>query len=175
MCPYSRNQIKYCEKHHGPVQSGKMKSFNHIMSSQRITIERAFGMFVRKWGILWRSLEYSEEINILIVIVCAKLHNICIDSWKKQGKERDFIFDQDARRTQMRRRSQDARECFDDLSMELEEIDVPTDNAVLQMFNNYVKPKCQAARVDSKKRVCLVSKIFDEGFFYNSQWDNEIR
>ena len=56
-----------------------------------------------------------------------------------------------------------------------EEIDVPTDNAVLQMFNNYVKPKCQAARVDSKKRVCLVSKIFDKGFFYNSQWDNEIR
>ena len=61
------------------------KAFNNILSSERITIERAFGMFVRKWGILWRPLEYSVKDDILILMTCAKLHNFSIDHWMKAG------------------------------------------------------------------------------------------
>jgi len=62
-----------------------MKAFNHLLSSQRITIERCFGMFVRKFGILWKALEYSLATNTLILQVCAKLHNLCINHWMKVG------------------------------------------------------------------------------------------
>jgi hypothetical protein len=34
----------------------KMLAFNHILSSQRITIELAFGVLIRRWGILWRPI-----------------------------------------------------------------------------------------------------------------------
>ena len=62
-----------------------MKAFNVILSSERITIERAFGMYVRKWGILWRPLEYSVKDNALILKVCAKLHNFSINNWMRTG------------------------------------------------------------------------------------------
>ena len=62
-------------------ESQALKAFN----SERITIERAFGafgMYVRKWGILWRPLEYSVKDNALILkVLCAKLHNFSINNW----------------------------------------------------------------------------------------------
>jgi hypothetical protein len=82
-----------------------MKAFNHLLSSQRITIERCFGMFVRKFGILWKALEYSLATNTLILQVCAKLHNLCINHWMKEGDrateiqkiDEDFRLQNDAR------------------------------------------------------------------------------
>jgi hypothetical protein len=37
----------------------KMRAFNHELSSERITIERVLGMIVRRFGMLWRPIEYS--------------------------------------------------------------------------------------------------------------------
>lgn len=65
----------------------KMRAFNNILSSERITIERAFGIMTRKWGILWRPLEYGLQMNTLILKTCAKLHNFCINSWMKHGSD----------------------------------------------------------------------------------------
>ena len=39
----------------------KMIAFNNVLSSQRITIERSFGILVRRWGILWRPISYSLD------------------------------------------------------------------------------------------------------------------
>jgi hypothetical protein len=61
-----------------------MKAFNNFLSSQRITIERAFGIYIRKWGILWKPLEHDIATNTLIVTVCAKLHNVAINYWIAQ-------------------------------------------------------------------------------------------
>ena len=63
----ARNEsyLKYC----------KMKAFNNILSSQRITIERAFGIFMRKWRIMWRPLEHSLGTNLLIIKVCSNLYS----------------------------------------------------------------------------------------------------
>jgi hypothetical protein len=58
-----------------------MLAFNNVLSSQRITIERAFGILVRRWGILWRPIAYSLYRVARIARVCAMLHNICVDRW----------------------------------------------------------------------------------------------
>ena len=44
-------------------------------------------MYHRKFGILWKPLEYSLSANCLILKVCAKLHNLSITDWiSKEGK-----------------------------------------------------------------------------------------
>ena len=64
----------------------KMRSFNHTLSSQRITIERAFGQLVRRWGILWSPNSTRLATVSLMVQCCAKLHNICVERWLINGR-----------------------------------------------------------------------------------------
>jgi hypothetical protein len=52
--------------------------FNFWHSQIRITIERTFGIFVARWGILWKSLEYPLEQTVAIVQACCRLHNFAI-------------------------------------------------------------------------------------------------
>ena len=56
-----------------------MDSFNYHLSSMRQCIERSFGIRVQRWGILWRDLVCAESCWSLVVTVCARLHNLCID------------------------------------------------------------------------------------------------
>lgn len=72
LTPFSKAQLKTATRD----RYLKIKAFNFILSSQRITIERAFGMLVRKFGILWRPLEFPLAQNINITFVCAKLHKM---------------------------------------------------------------------------------------------------
>ena len=54
-------------------------SRNYVQSQNRMAIECAFGMLVRRWGILWRSLEMQWEKCTHVVSACMRLHNWCID------------------------------------------------------------------------------------------------
>lgn len=63
-----------------------MKAFNNVLSGQRIAIERAFGILIRRWLILWSTMEYDLKTNALIPVVCALLQNICVDRWLLQGR-----------------------------------------------------------------------------------------
>ena len=54
-------------------------SFNYYLSRCRQCIERAFGMLVRRWGVLWRRLSCNFTKWSLVVAVCAKLHNLCCE------------------------------------------------------------------------------------------------
>jgi hypothetical protein len=54
-------------------------SFNYHLSHSRQCVERAFGIYVRRWGIFWRKLTFDYERWPLVAIVCAKLHNLCCD------------------------------------------------------------------------------------------------
>jgi hypothetical protein len=54
-------------------------SFNYHLSCMRQCIERAFGILTRRWGIFWRPLSCDLARWSLIVQVCGKLHNLCID------------------------------------------------------------------------------------------------
>jgi hypothetical protein len=53
-------------------------AFNFYLSSCRIVIECAFGELVRRWGILWRKIELGVKRVPLVLSVCMKLHNICV-------------------------------------------------------------------------------------------------
>lgn len=52
-------------------------SFNFWHSQVRITIERCFGVFVRRWGILWKPMAYRIAFVCKVVHACARLHNYC--------------------------------------------------------------------------------------------------
>jgi hypothetical protein len=54
--------------------------FNYYLSSMRQCIERAFGIYTQRWGILWRPLNSAYHNWGLTCAVCAKLHNFCIDA-----------------------------------------------------------------------------------------------
>jgi len=64
----------WCAKH-GSAED----SWNYVQSQNRMAIECAFGMLVRRWGILWRSLEMQWEKRTHVVSACMRLHNWCID------------------------------------------------------------------------------------------------
>ena len=60
---------------------GKYKdSFNYWLSHSRQVIERAFGMLTQRWGIFWRKFIFSFERWALVIQVCMKLHNYCIEN-----------------------------------------------------------------------------------------------
>jgi hypothetical protein len=56
----------------------ELETFNFYQSQLRITIECTFGVFVRRWGILWKSMEYNLALQFEIVHACCRLHNFCI-------------------------------------------------------------------------------------------------
>lgn len=84
LSPYTKSQLKKAQKEDNWQEAGstyhKMLAFNNRLSSQRITIERVFGMYVRRWGILWKELDYSIPHCQLIAEVCAKLHNMNVNA-----------------------------------------------------------------------------------------------
>ena len=55
-----------------------LEAFNFYQSQLRITIECAFGVLVRRWGILWKAMEYGLDFQFQIVHACCRLHNFCI-------------------------------------------------------------------------------------------------
>jgi len=62
-----------------------MRAFNFILSQQRFTVERAVGILIRRWGCLWSVFERLERNCLIMIIVCVKLHNICVDRWRKKN------------------------------------------------------------------------------------------
>ncbi len=52
--------------------------FNYHLSAMRQTIERAFGIYVRRWGVFNRSLTVALHKWGFLADVCARLHNFCI-------------------------------------------------------------------------------------------------
>lgn len=60
-------------------QSGYNDAYNFYLSQLRITIERAFGVFVHRWAILRAPLTVPTA-NIAPLVMClCRLHNFCID------------------------------------------------------------------------------------------------
>jgi len=53
-------------------------SFNAHLTQCRNVIECAFGILVRRWGVLWRPMEHPPAVCADIVPAVAALHNTCI-------------------------------------------------------------------------------------------------
>ena len=54
-------------------------SYNFQQSSIRMNIERALGMLIRRWGILWRPLEFHHDKWAPVIMCVMRLHNLCMD------------------------------------------------------------------------------------------------
>lgn len=79
--PFSIHQLTYAKNNNNMELYLQMRAFNHVLSSLRIHIERAFGMLIRRWGILWKEMELKLENVVTILMSCVRLHNWCIDDW----------------------------------------------------------------------------------------------
>ena len=171
LTPFSRYQLLKCREEEGDQEYCKLKAFNNMLSSQRITIERAFGMLVRRWGILWKPLEYDMEKVTLIIQVCAKLHNRCVDSWKRSATRRG------------QRENLEPLDHGEDWSCFLRNchkqsssINFPTDDEVINVLSNRLKPgnATYAKRRDQcPKREVLTKYIYDSGIRFDSRAEND--
>lgn len=148
----------------------QMKAFNKFLSSQRITIERAFGMYIRKWGILWKPLEFDLETNTLVVEVCAKIHNIAIEYWIEHGLKADQISEADANFEQQR----DAGIFMGWGQVHLYDqyAEVFNDGEVAEIFGNLL-PNDATNRTVSRRKLDIMHGIYEKGFRYNIQSDND--
>ena len=85
LTPFSQSQLRRAYGVGSNTLYYQMRTFNHALASQRIGIERAFGQLVRRWGILWCANSSRLKNVSVIVLVCAKLHNLCVDRWIADG------------------------------------------------------------------------------------------
>lgn len=83
LTPYTEAQLRRLRDEYGQEVYEAALLFNNRLSSSRITIERAFGILVRRWGILRRPLAYGLKKNMLVIDVCVRLHNLCVRTWKQ--------------------------------------------------------------------------------------------
>lgn len=168
LTPYSRSQLKAAMNKIGVEEYCKRKAFNNMLSSQRITIERAFGIFIRKWGIFWKPLEFSLRINSLILLVCSKLHNLCIDYYQtnitsdilgnlKQGSDW-MLFEKGVYNPSIR----------EDLYGE------QNDSSILENWENTNHIKSRSATIEKcSKREQLKNHVFQCGIVYHYMSDND--
>lgn len=66
-------------------------NFNFFASQLRIRIEMAFGLMVKKWGLLQRPLTHSLKNIKYIVCTIGILHNFCINE-RLKGREEGGTF-----------------------------------------------------------------------------------
>ena len=69
-----------------PDEYGLRSTFNYLLSFQRCTIERVWGMMMRKFPRLAMKCECSCRHMVLIFMVCCKLHNVCVQAWLDERK-----------------------------------------------------------------------------------------
>ena len=84
----------------GQVTSDK-DNYNFFLSQLRITIERAFGILIHRWGILRRPLGCPVRKVGALTMALMRLHNFCIDN---NGKNVPRTTTRDAARIQERAR-----------------------------------------------------------------------
>lgn len=55
-----------------------LEAFNFYHSQLRIWIECTFGIFIRRWGILWKPMEFDLNFQFEIIHALCRLHNFCM-------------------------------------------------------------------------------------------------
>jgi hypothetical protein len=54
-------------------------SFNYWLSHCTQCVEHGFGMLTKRWGIFWLLFNFSFHCWSTVIVVCMKLHNLCLD------------------------------------------------------------------------------------------------
>jgi len=154
LTPYSKEQLRRARI------AGKYieyRAYNAIQSGERITIEGAFGKFIRRWGFFWKPIEYDIDTTILIARVCAKLHNLCIDMNENEAGNHGI----------------DANMRTDDQPTMSMNDDQPTDSSVMEVFENlYLENRTALRRsTESTKRDQIRINLQRSGLAFSSAND----
>jgi DDE superfamily endonuclease len=99
----------------------KHDDFNYFASQCRIRIEMAFGLMVKKWGILNKPLSLKLRHAKHLIVCIARLHNYCINERILrhgfvgfEGSEQDFSpYEEAMRATAATHEFEEAEELFD--------------------------------------------------------------
>jgi hypothetical protein len=62
-----------------PYRGRGLGKWKDLLSHSRQSIERAFGMLTMRFGIFWRKFRFAYERWSLVIIVCMKLHDLCLN------------------------------------------------------------------------------------------------
>ena len=62
-----------------------MDDFDFYQSSNRMAIECAFGILIRRWGVLWRPLNQRFDRRSALIFALMRLHNFCISERLSEG------------------------------------------------------------------------------------------
>lgn len=57
-----------------------LDDYDFYQSSNRMAIECAFGILIRRWGVLWRPLTQRFDRRAPLIFALMRLHNFCIDA-----------------------------------------------------------------------------------------------
>lgn len=61
----------------GNTTSVYQEAFNFYQSQCRIVVECLFGLFIARWGIFWKDLQFNLHHVVEIINACLRLHNFC--------------------------------------------------------------------------------------------------
>jgi len=167
LCPYSIHQLKAAAKI-SEEKLFKCRAFNNMLSSQRITIERVFGMLFRCFGILSRRLDYELANIILIINVCVKLHNLRIDVWVAANRPGSETGPEPPPQTQ------DYDQMFENGASQRDTVadDQPLNSANMERIaNQFVENVPRAKNCVLRNSIC--QHIFDCGIRWHSSTFND--
>ena len=123
---------------------------------------------MRRFGILWRRLDYLIEHSILIATVCAKLHNVCVARWVRQGRPVNGL--------ECDRQAQDHLDVMYRGSVfvqqDTQRDDFPTTSEVLERMGNPHETDGLRTR-DSKKRDELARHIHSLGIRWSESAEHD--
>jgi hypothetical protein len=75
LAPYKGQRYHVPDWRRGPAPNGEQEHFNHLHSSIRNVVERAFGVWKMKWRVLLKMPSYKMEVQKMIVAATMCLHN----------------------------------------------------------------------------------------------------
>jgi len=81
--------------HHEYTNSPLEINFNKELSKARMSVDRAFGVLRRRWGILQKRLDSNISFTNKVIVACCVLHNFCIsaeDLWDEVDGDDDSDF-----------------------------------------------------------------------------------
>ncbi len=167
LCPYTIHQLKAAAKL-SEEELFKCRAFNNMLSSQRITIERAFGMLMRCFGILCKRLDYTLAHITLIINVCVKLHNVRIDIWASANRPGSKTGPEPVQQ------AQDYANMFTEGAEQITTLDddAPLNEAAMEKLSNqfvYALPRAKS----SELRNSIKEHIFNCGFLWTKSTFND--
>jgi hypothetical protein len=88
LAPYKGARYHVLDWRRGPAPSGEHEHFNHLHSSIRNAVERAFGVLKMKWRILLKMPSFPLDKQKMIVAAIMCLHNFIREN---NAQDKDFL------------------------------------------------------------------------------------